>query len=305
VSTEVAGFVVVWNEGRKGKRKPEVEVHEDRPSVKNEWNGEAFNFNRVQESEVIWPGGKMCRIIVNKFPIKKGHFLLHCLKPNPQFFESEESRKTLVEVLKIFNSLDGKWLLLFNSFGALASVNHLHWHILPIENNLHSEWDDFKAWQTFSWGILLLPAGEDSLRCFVFQLNSLQYIDEFSDAIFHLLKFLTTNDIAHNVFNIAGGEGELRIGVLPRKRRIVAEKNADILPGGFEMLGFIVVFSQNAFEGFDSSMHQQLKDISQLENIQDLEFLLKRAFLTETAQKDHHPVAAAAGFGSQPVPRKG
>ncbi|PUB87620.1 MAG: hypothetical protein DBP00_08185 [gamma proteobacterium symbiont of Ctena orbiculata] len=116
--------------------------------ISREFDPDGFNFNKPYlRKEVFWAGellGNEVELLYNKFPFAPMHGLLvpHRRNRLPQLLTSpyHEYVWTLVEALG--ERLPG-WGIAYNSYGAYASVNHLHFQCylrtapLPIESG---EW---------------------------------------------------------------------------------------------------------------------------------------------------------------------
>ena len=120
------------------RRKPQIIK-----SVVPEFNENAFNFTKVDQKEVILTlnfqnYGQKCTFLINNSPLTQFHSLLcpEMDKKHPQVL-NRDSLLMMVEIL--LNLEDKSYKIGYNSPGALASVNHLHYHLLYLERKLYVE----------------------------------------------------------------------------------------------------------------------------------------------------------------------
>jgi diadenosine tetraphosphate (Ap4A) HIT family hydrolase len=97
------------------------------------FNPEGFHFNKAfLQPEVLWQGilkNSQLRVLYNKFPLAPYHLLIapdpeQCM---PQFLSQKYHRMAAELVVQQQDALPGLYLG-YNSLGAYASVNHLHFH---------------------------------------------------------------------------------------------------------------------------------------------------------------------------------
>lgn len=127
------GFVVELNELRAAKRrKPE-----DIQNLRQPFDPEKFNFNKVDEREILFRGNDNA-LIVNVAPLGWCHSLVvpslsKCL---PQVLTAEGLNLTLD---LMFRSGSADLRGGFNSLGAFASVNHQHLHLYHVKYRMTLE----------------------------------------------------------------------------------------------------------------------------------------------------------------------
>lgn len=119
-------------------------------SIVQEFDDNAFNFKKVDECEVLLrchdqlDAGKskntygIVTFLVNNSPLTKYHSLI-CPRVNENL--SQIMTKECIEfAIDLITGLDDRsYRLGYNSLGALASVNHLHLHLIHIPENLYIE----------------------------------------------------------------------------------------------------------------------------------------------------------------------
>lgn len=113
------------------------------------FNPAGFHFNKpFLRPEILWEGELLrrpCRLLYNKFPFAPWHGLLvpEPTREHPQRLGQEAHLHAWHVVEQLGTSLPGLSLS-YNSFGAFASVNHLHFqttlrsHPLPVEGAMWS-----------------------------------------------------------------------------------------------------------------------------------------------------------------------
>uniref|UniRef100_A0A1B0CI30 GDPGP1-like N-terminal domain-containing protein n=1 Tax=Lutzomyia longipalpis TaxID=7200 RepID=A0A1B0CI30_LUTLO len=108
-------------------------------SVTPHFNKDAFNFNKVKAEEVLFIlqyEEMLVSFLINNSPLTQNHCLLcpDVEKNQPQIL----TQKSLEFSLKLLDKLENKYYRIgYNSPGALASVNHLHMHLLLIQRELY------------------------------------------------------------------------------------------------------------------------------------------------------------------------
>ncbi|CAL8260406.1 unnamed protein product [Merluccius merluccius] len=187
------------------RRKPQ-EVR----SIKQSYDPHQFNFNRVQEGEVLFemtrrqgpgeagPEGERVMVVVNVSPLEFGHCLLvpepsRCL---PQVLTPLAVRTGMEAVLL---SADPGFRVGFNSLGAFASVNHLHLHGYYLRSELLLETVAVRplvARRGF-YRLTRLPRG------FMFYATA-DDLDDVARALYRVTETLVRGDVAHNLFLTRG-----------------------------------------------------------------------------------------------------
>ncbi|KAG5673930.1 hypothetical protein PVAND_003931 [Polypedilum vanderplanki] len=132
-------FLVQLNKDRATKRrKPEKFL-----SITPVFDSDKFNFTKIDKREILFERilleSKLnTSFIINNSPLTKYHILI---VPNCDSCLAQIMTKDCLEIaFNIMTSTDDKSIKIgYNSPGALASVNHLHLHLLYIEHDLYVE----------------------------------------------------------------------------------------------------------------------------------------------------------------------
>jgi GDP-D-glucose phosphorylase len=98
----------------------------------------AFNFTKVNENEYLFNvilKDMTVSFLINQSPLTPYHSLIcpNLMEKHPQIL-TLDSIKIAMQLMLGFD--DRKYRIGFNSPGALASVNHLHMHLIVIEEQL-------------------------------------------------------------------------------------------------------------------------------------------------------------------------
>mmetsp|Transcript_16515 Transcript_16515/g.52645 ORF Transcript_16515/g.52645 Transcript_16515/m.52645 type:complete len:325 (+) Transcript_16515:186-1160(+) len=253
-------LALVHNPGRQSAKRPAAN---GMPPVLREWSESGFNFFRAPAEEIVLRPADSFFVLVNAFPIVHDHFLLVSTEKLPQVVHSGTDR-FLANVLDFFvkGGFVNSWIALFNSFGAFASVNHLHVQIMPHpldgpDHLLRLETARLALRQAFSWGGLMVP-NEPGFRCIVLELSGLDFLGNFAAALHRILAILADQDIAHNWVTLRS-DALFRIAILPRSLKQAACPGASLEPGGLELLGMLVVYDQGTFEGLGEAEYDCLR----------------------------------------------
>lgn len=101
-----------------------------------------FNFTKIDQREILFEKVLLNDIrvsfVINNSPLTKYHVLI---VPQLESCIPQVITKDCIEVaLTIMSSTDDKAIRIgYNSPGALASVNHLHLHLVHVEHDLYIE----------------------------------------------------------------------------------------------------------------------------------------------------------------------
>jgi len=235
------------------RRKPQAMM-----SVSQPVDSTAFNFTKVNaEKEVLFQlvnstdstrSGED-RIMINVSPIVKGSCLL---TPQvdlllPQLL-TEHSITLALET--IFLSSSPSFRLYFNSLCAYASVNHLHWHILYLEEQLYIQDVELVKAGT----IHLLDPAHYPAPAFVFTITSATEIPQITKKIHKLTSWFVQNNIAHNVHitrgrNAAGENGSsvIRVFIWARQNVLGAKSSDRFVTAVCELTGQILLYQESHF----------------------------------------------------------
>ncbi len=283
-------LLVIENPRRLLNKRPPCKVSSQTTSggdaafcVDQPFDDSRFNFFRVDASEEVSmcskssQGKEWCfRILFNIAPVSSEHFLLvsKC-RVGQSFGELQQPMcfEFLEDILSWFVNEglgeSGNFLLFFSTFGALASVNHLHWQILrrpamSANQRLMLESLPLEEFKSYTWGelkrssVTAKPSDTNKLRhdeCLhyvVFQLEDAALVNEYASAVGEFLATLTARNVAHNVCSLHHTENTaalLSLAVVPRRGNDISANFTRYVPGVLEILGIFVV--QDALVGDD------------------------------------------------------
>ncbi|XP_031558867.1 GDP-D-glucose phosphorylase 1-like [Actinia tenebrosa] len=195
------GFVAQFNDKRTTKRRKPPRITD----IRQPFNPDNFNFNKIKEGEKLF---SFCPeeedtmlqdaekstnlIIINDSPVDVGHVLLvpsinKCL---PQVLTEESLHLALdMMLLSKHRGLRVCW----NSLGALASVNHLHFHAMFLDHSLLVEKIDAVHLACSCYEVV-----NQSTRGFAFQLHG-NTINTLARLIFKVSCYLTDRQVPHNM----------------------------------------------------------------------------------------------------------
>lgn len=267
--SQEARLSIVYNPKRNTeKRKPSPDL----VLVNQPWKDAGFNFFKIPNEEVVY-SSDIFRVVYNLFPICEHHFIMHSQMQSAQNYVSPETLPFLIAAIDLAIELrKNRWMLIFNSFGAFASVNHLHTQILP--HPIHSggcsmvEAAHFEPFAEHSWGSILAPAHDHTgyhVGCVVFELRDQNFLEEYAEALRKFLQCLAEADMAHNFFSLDVPNRPFRIAVYPRRCKSFATPDVKIVPGGFEIFGMPIVFDSQFFDSFTEQDYYALRDATQLD----------------------------------------
>ncbi|XP_077452863.1 GDP-D-glucose phosphorylase 1 [Stigmatopora argus] len=201
------GFVAQLNVKRGTERRKPQEIL----SIKQDFNAEQFNFNKINPDEVLFEMIKdsgeeqiidhqPCKIVVlvNVSPLEFGHCLF---VPDPTHCFPQVLTKFSIQVgiESVLLSSDPAFRVGFNSLGAFASVNHLHLHGYYLKHKLNIESLPCRPLlpERGFYTLTGFPAG------FLFYTES-EDVDVVASTICHVTDFLTEANVAHNLFMTRG-----------------------------------------------------------------------------------------------------
>lgn len=202
------GFVAQLNVERGTQRRRPQNIR----SVRQPFDSEQFNFNKIQPGEVLFrlrrepgvpcvPQQEDILVMINISPLEWGHVLL---VPEPA---QGLPQRLLPGVLQagleaVLLSAHPGFRVGFNSLGGLASVNHLHLHGYYLDHRLPVEWAPSKT---------LDPGGHLHLLQAVPAPGFLFYtsgpgpdLEALVSRVCRATNYLTDHEIAHNLFVTRG-----------------------------------------------------------------------------------------------------
>ncbi|XP_031375679.1 GDP-L-galactose phosphorylase 1-like [Punica granatum] len=261
------GFVAQLNEGRHLKKRP-TEFRVDK--VLQPFDGNKFNFTKVGQEEVLFqfeasedgdvqffPNAPIdvdnspSVVAINVSPIEYGHVLLiprifECL---PQRIDRESFLLALYMAAEAANPY---FRLGYNSLGAFATINHLHFQAYYLAVPFPIEKASTKKVTTLDSGVKISELVNYPVRGLVFEGgNTLQ---DLSNNVSEACSCLQDNNIPYNVLIADCGR---RIFLLPQcyaEKQALGEVSAELLdtqvnPAVWEISGHIVLKRREDFEG--------------------------------------------------------
>ncbi|XP_061395598.1 GDP-D-glucose phosphorylase 1 [Musca vetustissima] len=222
------------------------------------FNEEKFNFKKIKPEECLmkveYEGSKIS-MIINNSPLTLYHTLI-CPDVHmglPQRICERALRFCVAFLEDLMENDERNFRIGYNSPGALASVNHLHLHLMYIEKDLYidrvnlellSQPDVFRLapnMPTEAICFQIKPSDSDSAK-----LKTVQKLNKF-------LQWLCTNNMPHNLFltperNPQHKEKPLKIFVFVRQEYCIV-KNLNTYNIGFcELAGYVPVGAKQFYE---------------------------------------------------------
>ncbi|XVF77379.1 hypothetical protein PTKIN_Ptkin14bG0038300 [Pterospermum kingtungense] len=253
------GFVAQLNEGRHLKKRP-TEFRVDK--VLQPFDGNKFNFTKVGQEEVLFQfeasedgevqffpnapidvGNSPSVVAINVSPIEYGHVLLI-----PRIFECLPQRidrdSFLLALYMAAEARNPYFRLGYNSLGAFATINHLHFQAYYLALPFPIEKAPTKKITTLNDGVIISELLEYPVRGLVFEGgNNLQ---DLSDTVSDACICLQDNNIPYNVLISDSGK---RIFLLPQcyaEKQALGEVSTELLdtqvnPAVWEISGHMVL----------------------------------------------------------------
>lgn len=213
-------------------------------SMRTAFKPTLFNFNLVDDLEVMLTiddarTGSEIRMIINKSPITHFHTLIV-----PDIKNNLIQRVTpaaLTFCINFMRNIDDPNIRIgYNSPGALASVNHLHFHLLAMPLGMYI--DKVKLEElTGGYAFRLAKESPTEGICFVFSnKDDEETMREKIGNIHRLTEWLCDNNLPHNIFITQDHKtNNVRLFVFVREKYCI-NKNVKAFNVGFcEIVGFI------------------------------------------------------------------
>ncbi|KAK8983389.1 hypothetical protein V6N11_073807 [Hibiscus sabdariffa] len=253
------GFIAQLNEGRHLKKRP-TEFRVDK--VLQPFDGNKFNFTKVGQEEVLFQfeasedgDVQFCPkapidvenspsvVAINVSPIEYGHVLLipRILESLPQRIDHKSFLLALYMAAEAGNPY---FRLGYNSLGAFATINHLHFQAYYLAVPFPIEKAPTKKIATLNDGVVISELLKYPVRGLVFEGgNTLQ---DLSDTVSVACICLQDNNIPYNVLISDRGK---RIFLLPQcyaEKQALGEVNSELLdtqvnPAVWEISGHMVL----------------------------------------------------------------
>ncbi|CAG9532476.1 unnamed protein product [Cercopithifilaria johnstoni] len=241
-------------------------------AVREPFNNLRWNFTKLKENEILLylqrkdhlPSSDPLDfhvVAVNAAPLARGHSLLlpYMNRCAPQVL-SEVAVRLATDTMLL--ARDSSFHVLFNSLLALASINHLHLHLLtwPYDSDLTNR----RCEHLFD-NIYIVKRPTWFAYAIVFQLTAPEQYEKFVISIARCVDYLSTHEVAHNIFfsraqplRTSGAiQSEDRTNVLPqlvtayifpRVAVIGAKPVKSFSPASLELSGCLTAYTYQFFE---------------------------------------------------------
>ncbi|KAJ7298691.1 hypothetical protein O6H91_16G032700 [Diphasiastrum complanatum] len=258
------GFIAQLNEGRHSKKRP-TEFRVDQ--VLQPFDPAKFNFTKVGQEELLFcfeesedgrsryfdaatVKGSPNVVVINVSPIEYGHVLLvpKVLDHLPQKLEPE----TFLLALNFAVEMDNPYFRLgYNSLGAFATINHLHFQAYYLAAPFAVERAPVSALFKEQGGVGIFELAEYPVRGLVFELG--RSLEQLADLVVQVCKQLQDYNIP---FNVLIADRGTRIFLFPQcyaakqARGEVDQEYLDtqVNPAVWEISGHIVLKRKEDYE---------------------------------------------------------
>lgn len=221
-------------------------------SMSQSFSSTGFNFTKLKQQEILFDVGNGDTndiIAINDSPLEQNHCLLLAerLKCLPQIM-TEYSLHKVIELFLLSNS----WSLraVFNGLCALASVNHLHWHLYHLKCKMLLEYIDIHSYTSGVHLLVDYPA-----KGFCLKLSDFKSIQDFVSRTFLVVNYLQSRQMAHNVFITRAraksndeAYNDVRIYIWVRKPLIGSKDPAAFIPAACEFFGHLTFRDENMYD---------------------------------------------------------
>ncbi|KAJ0751348.1 putative GDP-L-galactose/GDP-D-glucose: hexose 1-phosphate guanylyltransferase [Helianthus annuus] len=255
------GFIAQLNEGRHLKKRP-TEFRVDK--VLQPFDGSKFNFTKVGQEEILfqfeaskdgevkfYPNAPVdvesspSVVAINVSPIEYGHVLLipRILECLPQRIDHE----SLLLALYMASEAGNPYFRLgYNSLGAFATINHLHFQAYYLAVPFPIEKAPTRKITDFSGGVVISEILKYPVRGLVFEGG--YSLEDLSNAVSDSCICLQDNNIPYNVLISDSGT---RVFLLPQALGEVSPELLDtqVNPAVWEISGHMVLKRKQDYEG--------------------------------------------------------
>ncbi|KAK2987021.1 hypothetical protein RJ640_004747 [Escallonia rubra] len=275
------GFIAQLNEGRHLKKRP-TEFRVDR--VLQPFDGTKFNFTKVGQEEVLFqfeaseddevqffPNAPIdvenspSVVAINVSPIEYGHVLLipRVLECLPQRIDRESF---LLALYMAAEAGSPYFRLGYNSLGAFATINHLHFQAYDLAVPFPIEKAATGKTTTLNTGVKISEISKYPVRGLVFEGTGT--MEDLADAVSESCICLQNNNIPYNVLISDSGR---RIFLLPQcyaEKQALGEVSAELLdtqvnPAVWEISGHMVLKRRKDYEeASDENAWRLLAEVS-------------------------------------------
>ncbi|XP_011195804.1 GDP-D-glucose phosphorylase 1 [Zeugodacus cucurbitae] len=225
-------------------------------SLKPVFNEEAFNFKKIKPLELLMSipyEDIVISMIINKSPLTRYHTLV-C----PDVAAGQPQRLTLpalsfcVKFLLNLADEEKAFRIGYNSPGALASVNHLHLHILYVTADLYVDKAELELLQSTNIYRLSDKMPTEAI-CFIFNKTTDEAaLNAQIQKLFNFIIWLCEHDIPHNLFltpNRSACFGNVLKVFVSCRKAFCYVKDLNTYNIGFcEVSGYVTVGDEQLYE---------------------------------------------------------
>lgn len=225
-------------------------------SLKPVFDEETFNFKKIKPLELLMSipyEGTDISMLINKSPLTRYHTLI-C----PDVAAGQPQRLTLpalkfcVQFLLNIRDEEKAFRIGYNSPGALASVNHLHLHLLYVTAYLYSDKAELELLQSTNIYRLSDKMPTEAI-CFIFtKTTDAEALSAQILKLFNFIIWLCEHDIPHNLF-LTPNRNEslgnvLKVFVFCRKSFCYVKDLNTYNIGFCEVSGYVTVGDEQLYE---------------------------------------------------------
>lgn len=222
------------------RRKPQESF-----SLKMPFNPNGFNFTKIKKEELLFKfnlknSPLSASVIINNSPIEFCNSLMVPALKNcqPQVLTRESLKLALCMV-----ALSGQksFRMGFNSLGAAASVNHLHWHMYYLKSDLIVEEAPVTNGVLEDW-----PS-----KGFAFDLATLSIdsIDAVVDKTFRIIDYCFEIELPHNLFITRRRNGDvIRLIIWTREAEFGVKNDLELNAAFCEFSGYFICKTRETFD---------------------------------------------------------
>lgn len=158
----------------------------------------------------------------------------------------------------LLNNTDESFKIGYNSPGALASVNHLHLHLIQLHQNTFIETIDFVKLNTHQE---VFKSSVEDIKFVGFKVN-LENFDRSIAKLYGLITWMLESLIPHNLYFLKDSN-YVKIFVFAKKEAIVVKALGQVNLAFCELTGYVPVGDQNVYDGLnEDSLLSSYKEAS-------------------------------------------
>lgn len=260
-------FLTQLNVNRSENRRKPEEI----TSMSQPFNPERFHFNKISNEEILFDiecGDGNNVIAINISPIERYHclFIPQRLQNLPQI-ATKKSVQNILELIMMSNSKNIR--AIFNSLGAFASVNHLHWHLYYLEHRMPLE--NIVLENIAGSPVYLLLDFPSKGFCVKFSSLKNKIVSNLTNWVFLIINYLQNENIAHNVYITRGNStqsepnfDDIRVYIWARKHDYGIKNTRAFYPAVCELFGHLSIRNQEDYASMtEMQVAEILKDITE------------------------------------------